>query len=81
MCLLVVLLKANYEDANFNLSSKRFLIIYQSYQPKTTKLVISKTIANLLDFFFLLISRRFAVGALQMTNLFLVVFILQRILG
>ena len=52
MCLLVVLLKASSEDANFNLFSKRFLIIYQPHQPKTTKLVINKIIANLLDFFF-----------------------------
>ena len=50
MCLLVVLLKANFEDTNFNLSSKCFLMVYQPYQPKKTMLVISKIIANLLDF-------------------------------
>ena len=51
MCLLVVLLKAKFEDTNFNLSSKRFLIVYQPHQPKTTKLVISKIIADWLVFY------------------------------
>ena len=51
MCLLVVLLQSNFKDTNFNLSSKSFLIVYQPYLPKTTKLVISKIIANFAVFY------------------------------
>ena len=46
MCLLAALLKANFEDTNFNFSCKSFLIVHQPLKLKTTNLVISKITAN-----------------------------------
>ena len=41
-----VLLKANFDDTNFNFCCKSFLKVHQPYQLQRTKFVISKITAN-----------------------------------